>query len=184
MAYGDYTLWMSLALDAMLAPDEERRLHEHLRMCADCRATWELWQQLDQRLHMAPMVAPAPGFAMRVDGRLRARALRRRGAIGGLLLIIGAVALWSALLLAVLLAAGWWLAHRPSLLVQGVSFVARLASVASALLRGVQLAWEGLLAPSAQPALIGYVVILIGLAILWAQIVPRRKQPIHMTKGH
>ncbi len=183
MAHGDYTFWMSLALDAMLAPDEERRLHEHLQLCPDCRATWELWQRLDQQLRAAPMAVPAPGFAMRVSGRLRARALQRYSAAGGFLLVFGAVSLWSLLLLGVLLVAGWWLAHHPSLLVQGVSLAVRLASTASALLRGMQLAWESLLAPSAQPVLIGSLVIWMGLAVLWVRLVSRQRRPAPMAKG-
>lgn len=182
MAHEDYTLWMSLALDAMLAPDEERWLQEHLQRCSDCRATWELWQRLDRRLRAMPMAMPAPGFAMRVDNRLRVRALRRCGAAGGFLLIVGALFLWGVLFLSALLTAGWWLTNHPSLLIQCVSFAIRLTSIASALLRGIQLAWESLLALSAQPILIGSLIIWMGLAVLWAQIVSRQRWPASRTR--
>ncbi|MCS7219722.1 MAG: zf-HC2 domain-containing protein [Anaerolineae bacterium] len=177
MAHRDYTFWMSLALDAMLTPDEERHLQEHLQGCSDCRATWALWQQLDRQLRAMPMATPAPGFAMRVSSRLRARMLRRCSIAGGFLLTFGAIFLWIILLLGVLVAASWWLAHHLSLLVQGVNFAIQLLSTVFALLRGIRLAWESLLAPSAQPILLGCLAIWMGLTILWAQIMSRQRRP-------
>lgn len=182
MAHEDYTLWMSLALDAMLTPDEERQLYEHLQSCPDCHTTWKLWQRLDQQLRAAPMATPAPGLIIRVENRLRARALQRYGAAGGFLLITGAILLWSVLFLGILLALGWWLVHHPSLLIGCVSFAFRLASILFALLRGIQLAWASLLPPSMQSILIGFIVILMGLAVVWAQIVSRWRQPASRIK--
>ena len=93
----EYTLAMSLALDGMLTSDEERDLRAHLAACASCRATWALWQEIDQRLTVSasqPAAAPTAGFSARVEERLLARQFRRRSALGGLLFLIASLATW------------------------------------------------------------------------------------------
>ena len=173
MEHADYTLWMSMALDGMLAPEEERELHRHLSVCPECHALWETWMRMDEGLRTAPMATPSPGFPARVEARLRAHELRRRGAIGGLLMLLGSIALWSVLLLAVAAVVVWWLLGNPPALVWLMRLLITTISTFSVLLQVVRLIWESLTDPSVQPFMVGYASIMLGLAILWLHMVHR-----------
>ena len=86
-----YTEWMSLAQDGMLSSTQTRLLHGHMAVCPPCQTTWEAMNLVSQMLHAAPMVAPAPGLALRVQKKLEYRKERRRRAVTGLLLGLGAL---------------------------------------------------------------------------------------------
>jgi hypothetical protein len=84
-----YTEWMSLAQDGMLSSTQTRLLHGHMAVCPPCQTTWEAMNLVSQMMHAAPMVAPAPGLALRVQKRLEYHQERRRRAVTGLLLGLG-----------------------------------------------------------------------------------------------
>lgn len=86
-----YTEWMSLAQDGMLSSTQTRLLHGHMAVCSPCQTQWEAMTFVSQMLHAAPMVAPATGFAGRVQKRLEYRQERRRRAVIGLILGLGAL---------------------------------------------------------------------------------------------
>jgi anti-sigma factor RsiW len=177
MTHTDYTVWMSLALDGLLTPEEERSLHAHMAVCAGCYATWKGWCAVDQRLAVAaaePLLAPATGFAGRVDARLRAQQLRQRGTISGLLFMAGSIALWMFLSLSAIAVTAWWLAHRPSLLVGLLNVAAAFLSTVSAVMSGMRLFWGSLIAPPMQPVIIAYLAVMLLLAIVWTRLVTRQ----------
>ncbi|HEY63393.1 MAG TPA: hypothetical protein G4O02_02365 [Caldilineae bacterium] len=171
MTHADYTMWMSLALDDMLTPEERRTLEQHLSRCPSCRALWEEWRQIDLKMRAIPMQAAPPGFAAQVEARLRAHELRRRGIAGGLLALIGSTIIWSALLIASGLAGVWWLAHHPQVLIQCARFLITAITAVSMLIRAAALLWEGLMASPLQPLFLAYVSFLLVLAILWAYVI-------------
>ena len=86
-----YTEWMSLAQDGMLSSTQTRLLHSHMAVCAPCQTQWEAMTYVSQLLHAAPMVAPAPGFAERVQIKLEYRQERRRRTVIWLFLGLGAL---------------------------------------------------------------------------------------------
>lgn len=170
----NHTLAMSLALDGMLTPEEEEELRAHLVACASCRATWALWQEIDQRLAASasqPAAAPTAGFSARVEERLLARQFRRRSSLGGLLLLIASLATWMLVAAVGIGVIGWWLAHRPQVLAELVSLAAALLAAAAALLEGVQLFWSSLFAPSMQPVMAGCLVLVLILGAAWIGLV-------------
>lgn len=65
-----YTMLMSLVLDDEATETEAARLRSHVASCEACARTWQLWQELDRRLTLAP-VLPAPiDFSVAVAARL------------------------------------------------------------------------------------------------------------------
>jgi anti-sigma factor RsiW len=171
MTHTDYTLWMSLALDGMLAPDEERALHIHLDICPACHAMWQTWASLDRQLRAVPVVAPAPGFVARVEARQRARDLRRRGAIGGLLLLSGAISIWSALSLSVALVCVWWLANHLPVFIPLMRFVTAAIDAITIWFKLARMLGESLVALSAQPIVAAYAIVVLILAMVWMRVV-------------
>lgn len=166
----NYTLAMSLALDGMLTSEEEEELHAHLAACASCRATWALWQEIDQRLAASaslPAATPAAGFSTRVEERLLARQFRRRSALGGLLFLITSLATWMLAAAIGIGVIGWWLAHRPQVLAELVSLAAALLAAAAALVEGLRLFWSSLFAPSMQPVMASCLVLVLILGAAW-----------------
>jgi hypothetical protein len=88
-----YTEWMSLAQDGMLSSTQTRLLHGHMAVCPPCQTQWEAMTFVSQLMHAAPMVAPTPGFAQRVEAKLAYRQERRRRTIIWLFLGLGALVL-------------------------------------------------------------------------------------------
>lgn len=103
MTHTEFTMLMSAVLDHEAPPGDQRKLQEHLSGCPACSQTWARWQELNTYLSAAPVVAPPPGFALHMAGRLEAerqRAHRRRWLGSGLLMAwAGSIAvLWLVLL--------------------------------------------------------------------------------------
>jgi anti-sigma factor RsiW len=48
------TALMSLTLDGVATPDEQREMQEHLDDCPECAATWVQWQALHDLLSTTP----------------------------------------------------------------------------------------------------------------------------------
>ena len=79
-----------LLSDAALTPEENYSLQEHLLTCASCRRLSAAWQEVENQLRAAPVVAPAAGFSSRWAERLEEdrRKIHRRQT---LLILIGAI---------------------------------------------------------------------------------------------
>jgi predicted anti-sigma-YlaC factor YlaD len=86
-------LWMMEALDGVLPAPDYQRLTTHLQTCSHCRSEWDALSALDQLLTQPTMMAPAPGFADRVEARLDHWESQRRTLLGGLILLGAAMAL-------------------------------------------------------------------------------------------
>jgi len=93
-----YSEWMSLAQDGMLSSTHTRLLYGHMAVCPPCQTQWEAMTFVSQLFHAAPMVAPAPGFAQRVQTKLAYRQERRRRTAIWLFMGLGALVLLALVL--------------------------------------------------------------------------------------
>lgn len=92
---------LTLAAAGALSAEEQRRVQEHLRGCADCKAEFEAWRQLAGALRELP-TPPAPaGLVERTRRQLAHQAATRKEhrwnhlMIGGLILFAWALTLLS-----------------------------------------------------------------------------------------
>ncbi len=164
-----YTLMME-ALDGELSEDGWSELESHLRARPGLAREWRALQTIDTLFRSAPLLQPADGFAQRTVARLPSSRQR---------LWMGLV-VYAALLLTGLapLGAIVWMAIQflpalvePALfrsLLQAGTQLLELAGVTlSALLRGAgQLVGQ-------QPALVGWLVVMIGVVVLWGSVYHR-----------
>jgi hypothetical protein len=81
------------ALDGVLSDTNHWQLMAHLETCRDCLGDWGALNALEQLLNRPTMIAPAPGFADRVEARLDHFEAQRRTLLGGLILLGAAMAL-------------------------------------------------------------------------------------------
>jgi hypothetical protein len=178
-----YTEWMSLAQDGMLSSTQTRLLHGHMSVCPPCQTTWEAMTFVSQMLHAAPMVAPAGGFAERVQKKLEYRQERRRRTVIGLLLGLGALTLLIVALPTVMNAV--WLAGRMFLPYQIVAYgqglvhwirvaVSALGDAAWVILRFAATN------PTVQASLSAGVIAGAG-SVLWMRLVFRPRMPQRQT---
>ena len=172
-----YRRWMSLKLDRLLTPEQERALQAHLETCAACRAEWEALQFVS-RLLAEPLMVPAPaGFVARVERRLAAeRAAGRRGAIGAAVLALGTLALATLSLssLSGFLVQAWPLLSQPSLWDNLTAWFTRLVDVCLAVGNAVVLMLDSLFDVTGGPFLLVYMLVLLLLTMLWSRLVFRR----------
>jgi anti-sigma factor RsiW len=68
---------LTLAAAGALDPAEQRRMEEHLRHCAGCRAEFEAWGRLGGALEALPTPQAPPGLLERTVRQLEARAAVR-----------------------------------------------------------------------------------------------------------
>ena len=54
-----------------LTEDQEIELQTHLKGCVECRLLASAWQNVDQQLREATLLAPKPGFTQRWELRLK-----------------------------------------------------------------------------------------------------------------
>jgi hypothetical protein len=130
-----YTEWMSLAQDGLLSSTQTRLLHGHMAVCPPCQTQWEAMTFVSLMLHAAPMVAPATGFAQRVQKKLEYRRERRRRVVIGLVLGFGALAMLIVALPT--LANALWFAGRLILPYQIVAYGQGILSWINAALRAL-----------------------------------------------
>jgi anti-sigma factor RsiW len=87
-----------------LSQDEARQLQEHLQSCQACTRLSVALREIDQELHNAPVLTPAPGFVSRWQTRLEANRIqshRRQTFLIMFLCIGGAMFMLSLLGLAI-----------------------------------------------------------------------------------
>jgi predicted anti-sigma-YlaC factor YlaD len=85
--------WMLESLDGVLSDSNQGQLMAHLETCPDCHEDWVALNALEQVFARPAMMAPAPGFAERVEARLDHFEAQRRTLLGGLILLGAAMAL-------------------------------------------------------------------------------------------
>jgi predicted anti-sigma-YlaC factor YlaD len=178
---------MSLSLDDVLTADEARQLQMHLDCCQSCQALWTSMQHISQLFADAPTVPPPTDFAARLSQRIAQREVRRRWILGGLILIVGIIAL-TALVFPAMIGAFMTLVQLPScspLLSHGPQLILKLVSIGRPLLKAVWLAITALLSPSGHPILVSYSLVVFALTALWVRLVSgqqrgyRRARPVH-----
>lgn len=164
-----YTLMME-ALDGELSEEGWSELESHLRARPALAREWRALQTIDTLFRSAPLLQPAEGFAQRTVAHLPSS--RQRLWMG--------VAVYVALLLSGLapLGAMAWIAiqYLPALiepaLLRGLwkaggQLLELGGAVLSALLKGAgQLVGQ-------QPALIGWLVVMVGVVALWGVVYHR-----------
>ena len=86
----EFTLLMSLALDAMLDEADQRRFTGYLADFPALAAQWAEWQTVDSALATLPHMLPAPGFVRRFEERLVvAERLQQRRVMTFALVVVG-----------------------------------------------------------------------------------------------
>lgn len=172
------TLMMSLALDGLLAREEQEAFEGHLRRCAGCQEQWARWQRVDALLAAEPVVAPSPDFSARVLARVNQHAQRQRRLLGGALLLGGSLSVWGMVLLGLAGAALLWVLSDPSVAVHGARVIWQLIATGNLLARAVELGLESLVDPSVLPLLLTFVCVTVALTALWLRLVQRRPQGV------
>ncbi len=87
-------IWMTDALDGLLAPAERERLMDHVARCPACRADWAALQAVDELFSTAPMISAPADLVAQVQARLAHREAQRRTLMGGIILLLAALSLW------------------------------------------------------------------------------------------
>lgn len=169
----DYGERMSLMLDGRLTVQERAELEAHLAVCAECRARWAAFQQVDRVLSSAAILAPAPGFVNRFAERwaqqqaLQVRRARRERVVAWVGVFAAGAAALALLTIPALIAAWFGLANlvesMPSLFVNAVTEIARWLVTLDALIE----AGRSILRSSGA-LLAGYAVMLLFVTAAWA----------------
>jgi hypothetical protein len=179
----EMTELMSLALDGLLGPDDQRRLRLHLAACSDCQAEWEAMQQVAGLFARDPMAGPPLGFSIRVERRLNEKTRMRRRAVGGLAVLTSSLSLAGATVgAAMLLVLGVlaWRHYGPSPEVQqSTGAISQVASGMGLVGKGAGLFLKDLLVQYGPPFVLFIGVGLVFLVGLWTWLLVRRSGNSH-----
>lgn len=161
-----YTMMMD-ALDGELTAAERGVLEDHLRDCPDCAQEWQTLLAIELLFRQAPMLMPAVNFAERTLARLPNSRTRRiaLGALYAVLLMSGIFPLLLGLFLAIRYAP---VLSQPGLLSDAWGVVAGVGQVVSTIIAALFTGAGHFII--AQPALIGWFIILAGLVLLWGGV--------------
>ncbi len=176
--HSEYLMLISLELDGMLDADEKWRLDGHLERCSACRAQWQLWRALDNRLRETPMPVPAPGFADSVAQRLALQERRRNLQIG-VILTVFTVVVWSLGLVGVCALAGTLIYTNLERLTETGLFLSEAWAVAGVVGQSL---WDVIVELTATSTALGvastYLVVVIAALAVWCVIIQRTTQPL------
>ena len=166
---------MSLALDGFLDEAERLFFDEHVQTCALCQGDWTAWQQLARLFQEEPFVGPAPGFALRVNRRLRAEQQRRERMLGGLVLVGGTLSIWSVLVAGATLATAIWLIVSPTARLQALEMVAYIGQLLALSANAVVTWRDALLTVLPMPILVVLLGACAAAIALLSVLTPRRR---------
>lgn len=155
------------ALDGQLSPGERAELDDHLRDCPHCLQEWQVLLAIETLFRQTPILMPAVNFAERTLARLP-NSRTRRYALGGLyilLLMSGILPLLIGLSLAVRFAP---VLSQPGLLSGYWDSVVSVGRVLATVIESFFIGAGHFIL--AQPALIGWFIILAGLVFLWGGV--------------
>ena len=176
--HSEYLMLISLELDGMLDAGEKERLDGHLERCSACRAEWQLWQALDNRLREAPTPMPTPGFAQSVAQRLALQERRRNLQIG-VILTVFTVVVWSLGLVGVCALAGTLIYTNLERLTETGLFLSEAWAVAGVVGQSL---WDVIVELTATSTALGvastYLVVVIAALAVWCVIIQRTTQPL------
>ena len=175
--HSEYLMLISLELDGMLEADEQAQLDGHMEQCSACRAQWQLWQKVDNRLREAPMPVLAPGFSHSVAQRL-ARQERRRNLQIGVMLTVFTLLVWSLGLIGVCALTGAVVYTNIDRFAETGLFLSEAAAVAGVLGQSL---WDVIVELTATPAALGvasgYVVVAVAALAVWCIVIQRTTLP-------
>ncbi len=175
-----YDELMSLALDGRLTTQERSALDAHLAVCAECRARWAAFQQVDRLMSSAAQAMPEPGFSSRFAARLAQEGAQRRArqsqVLAGQRIAAGfgaaaaAVAALALILVPAALAL-WYLVGNvvgggPALIANGLELAARWLVTLNALSETSRSTAE-VIARSGGSILLGYLFLLVLVVAAW-----------------
>ncbi len=169
--------WMSLALDGLLIPEDQKKLERHLAGCASCRVEWEAMQHVAALFEDSETVGPPLGFAIHVERRLAERERKRRRTFGGLAVLTGSLSLAGVTVAMLALVIAGVLAWNSS--GSTGSAVSNLASGIGLMGEGAVLFLKDLLLRYGAPLLLLVGIGLGGLAGLWTWLFVRRPGKSH-----
>lgn len=177
------TEFMSMALDGVLGPKDQRRLDHHLATCSICQAEWQAMQQASALFEQAPMIGPPLGFAVRIERRLNEQVKKRRRAFGGLAVLTGSLSLAGVTVAAVaLLVVGfllWPSVGSADAVQQSTGAVSQIASGMGIMGKGASFFLKDLLLRYGPPLVLLLGVGLVVLAGVWAFLFIRRPGNSH-----
>lgn len=78
MAHDIYDQMIQLAVDGLLAEEEEARLYQHVQTCSSCADVWEKVALVDSLLKAQTELSPPPDFRANVMARVSAYEVQRR----------------------------------------------------------------------------------------------------------
>ena len=179
----EFSLLMSLSLDALLDGAEEQRFQTYLVQYPVLARQWRDWQLLDRQFALTPAAEPQSGFVERFEVRLaqqeRRRLLWRNLLIGAFIILVwgGMLVGGTALAAYVLLYQGGWL----------VDLIHTVAYYGAALSQWLNATWTSLMALLETPQAIGfgvcYVLIAGGLLAVWVRFLRQSTREADMTSS-
>jgi predicted anti-sigma-YlaC factor YlaD len=172
------TALMSLALDGMQHSGDRRRMEEHLKTCATCRAEWQAMTQVAALFESSPAVGPPLGFAVRVERRLEKKSETKKRAFGGMAVLTSSLSMAGATVAAILvivlgIAAWRWFDSSPTIQ-QGTHTVTQVASGVGLMGKGASLFLGDLLVRYGAPLVLVLGVGLMVLLAVWAWLLVKR----------
>lgn len=176
---------MSLALDDLLDTADRRQFDLHLQGCDLCRSQWTKWQHISNVMQMEPFVGPAPGFALRLNQRFYQQQQRRERMLGGIVLIGGTLAIWTLLVLGLLLSTSVWLTIQPEARVDTIQYLGFGGQLVALLINNLSTLRSAVLALAPSPAtivVVGFALAIAGL--IWIKLVFYRSLPPNGYASH
>jgi anti-sigma factor RsiW len=172
--------WMSLCLDGLLSQEQAAHLQAHVGQCEACREEWEAMRSLSSLLQAEPMATPSPDFVVRVTRRLQQREARRRRLYSSLGVLMGSVGLWAVVgvALSLLVVVLWQAPLRIILSDVGLPLVGKALFTLGALGKALRSAAFELAARPTGLLLLGYVILALGLTLLWTRVAFRRREHV------
>lgn len=162
---------MSLALDGLLAENQQQAFDQHLAACESCRTRWLKWQRISDVLWIEPFAGPAQGFALRVDSLVQHEQRRRERMLGGLVLVGGTVSIWAVAALSVAITVVVGLTVSPAARWQIAEYFGFGSQAVAVVVRSATALRDGLLTMPGPGVLAAVLCALLGLIALWAWLV-------------
>lgn len=165
-----YFTMMMDALDGELAAADRSALEAHLRACPACQREWNTLLTIDTLFRQSPLLSPAADFAERTIALLPSR----RARMGALTALYGVLLLSGLIPLAI---AGFFIARytpvisQPALVQRLLDTLGNIARVFVTVLGA--LGDGAARVASEQPALIGTILVLMGIVFLWGGVFQR-----------